>query len=506
MKVAHCPSCGGLVEFRVSSSLVTICEHCHSAIARGDKALEDVGKVADLVDSQSPLKMGLNGNYRGKTYEIVGRVQYQHPAGGVWDEWYLAFGGNRWGWLAEAQGRFYVTFEVPIHSSTEVPSFDQLDVGQVYNLGAKIGALKVGERNEAIAASAEGEIPWQFKPGATLRFADLYGPQQQFATLDYSDAEPRIYVGAEVPLVDLGLASAASSEAKPAREVKGLVLSCPKCGGSLELHAPDAAQRVACPYCNSLLDVDQGNLRYLSTLRPSRIPPLIPLGTTGTFAGTSYTVIGFLVRSVTEEGTVYRWQEYLLYNPSVGFRWLVHSDDHWNFVMPISPGEVDDHHGYAVYSGKTFRLFGGGLATVRSVLGEFYWKVEIGEEVQTRDLIHPPEALSIETAQGEQNVSLGIYARPAEIEQAFGVKNLRRPWSIGMNQPGPSIGFVTLTWIAFAVLMILIDLTLSARKTPVVDQRFLFYALFLISIIPIAALVYRVSFESRRWQNSSVGS
>ena len=38
MKVAHCPSCGGLIEFHVSSSLVTICEHCHSAIARGDKA------------------------------------------------------------------------------------------------------------------------------------------------------------------------------------------------------------------------------------------------------------------------------------------------------------------------------------------------------------------------------------------------------------------------------------------------------------------------------------
>jgi hypothetical protein len=506
MKVAHCPSCGGIIEFHVASSLVTICEHCHSAIARGDKALEDVGKVADLVDSESPLRMGLEGNYRGKTYQIVGRVQYQHPAGGVWDEWYLAFGGNRWGWLAEAQGRFYVTFEVPIHSSTDVPPFDQLEVGQAYNLGARVGVLKVGERNEAVAASAEGEIPWQFKPGVTLRFADLYGANQQFATLDYSDAEPRIYVGAEVPLVDLGLPSGAFSEAKPAREVKGLLLSCPKCGGSLELHAPDAAQRVACPYCNSLLDVEQGNLRYLSTLRPGRIAPLIPLGTTGTYAGTSYTVIGFLVRSVTEEGTIYRWQEYLLYNPSVGFRWLVNSDDHWNFVTPVSPGDVDDHQRYAFFAGKSFRLFGGGLATVRNVLGEFYWKVEVGEEVETRDLIHPPEALSIETAKGEQNISLGTYVRPDEIEKAFGVTNLRRPWSIGMNQPGPAVGFVTLTWIVFAVLMILIDVALSSRKTPVVDQRFLLYALLLISFIPLLVLLYRGSFESRRWQNSNVGS
>jgi Zn finger protein HypA/HybF involved in hydrogenase expression len=283
MKLAHCPACGGLVEFHVASSLVTICEHCHSAIARGDKALEDVGKVADLVDSQSPLQMGLQGNYRGKNYEIVGRVQYQHPAGGVWDEWYMAFGGDRWGWLAEAQGRFYVTFEVPLRSSIGVPAFDELDAGQAYNLG-KIGVLKVGERNQAVAASAQGEIPWQFKPGASLRFADLYGPHAQFATLDYSDAEPRIYVGAEVSIDELGLSKSAFAEQKPPKEVKGLQLNCPKCGGALELHAPDSAQRVACPYCGSLLDVEQGNLRYLSTLKPSRIAPLIPLGTTGTFA------------------------------------------------------------------------------------------------------------------------------------------------------------------------------------------------------------------------------
>jgi hypothetical protein len=503
MKLAHCPACGGLVEFRVASSLVTICEHCHSAIARGDKALEDVGKIADLVDSQSPLRLGLSGNYRGKNYELVGRVQYQHPAGGVWDEWYMAFGGDRWGWLAEAQGRFYVTFGVPLHSSIGVPAFEQIKAGQSYNLG-KIGVLKVGERNEAVAASAEGEIPWQFKPGAAVRFADLYGPQAQFATLDYSDAEPRIYVGAEVALVDLGLPKSAFAEEKPAREVKGLQLNCPKCGGALELHAPDAAQRVTCPYCASLLDVEQGNLKYFKTLKPARIAPLIPLGTTGTLGGTSYTVIGFLVRSVTEEGVVYRWQDYLLYNPSVGFRWLVHSDDHWNFVTPISTGEVDDRKQMAYYAGQSFRLFQTGLATVRHVLGEFYWKVEVGEEVMTRDLIHPPEALSVETGKGEQNISLGVYVGPEEIEKAFGVQNLRRSWSIGMNQPGPAVGPITAMWIGFAILIILIDVVLSSRKTPEVDQRFLFYSLVLISLVPIAALLYRASFETRRWQNSNV--
>jgi hypothetical protein len=74
-----------------------------------------------------------------------------------------------------------------------------------------------------------------------------------------------------------------------------------------------------------------------------------------------------------------------------------------------------------------------------------------------------------------------------------------------MNQPGPAIGFVSVSWIVFAILMIVIDIALSSRKTQAVDQRFLFYALCLISLVPIAVLLYRASFESRRWQNSSIG-
>jgi hypothetical protein len=504
MKVAHCPACGGIVEFHTSTSLVTICDYCHAAVARTDKRLEDLGKVADLAQTESPLRLGLHGVYRGKAYDILGRVQYQHPAGGVWDEWYLAFGGERWGWLAEAQGRFYVTFEVPLKSTINLPGFDQLEVGQHYNLGGKIGVLKVGEKNSAVAASAEGEIPWAFRPGASLQFADLYGPNSQFATLDYSDTEPRIYVGTEVPLSDLGLPAGAFAEKRPAETVRAQQIQCPKCGGPLELHVPDQTQRVACPYCRALLDVEQGNLRYISTLNSTRTQPVIPLGTQGTLGGTSFTVIGFLVRSVTEEGVVYRWQEFLLYNPNVGYRWLARNDDHWTFYQPVPPGDVDDRGPKAIYKGQQFRLFQTGLAIVRNVLGEFYWKVKVGDEVETRDLICPPETLSIETGDGEQNISLGVYVPPEQIQKAFGLKHLRRPWSIAFDQPRPATGFINWSWLLAVILILLIDGALSIRATPDVDQGFLFYALVLVSIIPIIGIIYASSFETRRWLNSNV--
>ena len=117
-----------------------------------------------------------------------------------------------------------------------------------------------------------------------------------------------------------------------------LQVSCPNCGGTLELKAPDVTQRVACPFCNSLLDCTPGKVQVLEALEPGPIQPCIPLGAVGTLVGKSYTVIGFMVRHVALGGVDYPWREFLLYGVGIGFRWLVESDGHWNFVESVPPG------------------------------------------------------------------------------------------------------------------------------------------------------------------------
>ena len=126
---APCHSCAAPVEFKSRTSLVTICPYCQSVVARGDKKLEDHGKVADLVETQSPLSLDVKGKFRGKPFRIVGRVQYQHSAGGVWDEWYAQFPNGKWGWLAEAQGSFYMTFQKKVKDGSGLPSLESLEAG-----------------------------------------------------------------------------------------------------------------------------------------------------------------------------------------------------------------------------------------------------------------------------------------------------------------------------------------------------------------------------------------
>ncbi|MBA3600062.1 MAG: DUF4178 domain-containing protein, partial [Acidobacteria bacterium] len=198
----------------------------------------------------------------------------------------------------------------------------------------------------------------------------------------------------------------------------------------------DKTERVTCPFCNSLLDVNQGNLTFLRSLDKIENPFVLPVGAEGTFSGdVKFKIIGAMVRSVSIEGETYLWHEYLLYNSNAGFRWLVHSDNHWNFVAPVNAAEAVVSGNIVNYNGKSFKIFQDAPARVEYVQGEFYWRVEQGETVRAVDYIAPPLMLSQEITRNEINWSLGTYMTNAEVEEAFGISDLPKPFSVAPNQP-----------------------------------------------------------------------
>jgi len=485
--VANCPSCGGPVEFKSGQSIVVICSYCRSAVARTDRGLNDLGKVAELVETGSPLDVGLRGKWKDQPFELTGRAQLGHEMGGQWDEWYATFSNGWLGWLAEAQGRFYLTFQYQIPEGVAVPTFDQLQLGQPVNGLPWPSPLIVAETGRATALGAKGEIPYLLTPGETYYYADLSGTNRSFGTLDYNQTPPLVFLGQEVTLAEIGITTTRAPEREEHR-VGAAALSCPHCAGPLELRAPDKTERVTCPNCNSLLDVNQGRLEYLKTLEPPSFQPLIPIGTSGEVPEGKMTVIGAMQRSVTIEGVQYFWSEYLLYQPQIGFRWLVQSDNHWNYVRAVPPGEVEESAKFAHYSGKNYKIFQDAQARVESVLGEFYWKVEAGEQVRGIDYVAPPYMLSKEVstiyisdpedpekqrrAAGEINWSLGTYVTVPQIEKAFSVSGLPRPSNVAPNQPYKH-WWVYKYWIAFIVLLLLVGfvtLVISGSTKEVFSQ------------------------------------
>jgi Zn-finger nucleic acid-binding protein len=457
---ANCPSCGAPIEFQNGSTIVLVCPFCRSAVARTDRKLEDLGKVAEIADSESPLKLGLKGSFKGHRFELTGRAQLQHELGGFWDEWYATFSNGWVGWLAEAQGKFYLTFYQPVPQGANLPPFESLQVGQTIEQIPNRTPLMVTEKGTATAVAADGEIPYKLTPNERSDYADLSGRDNAFATIDYSFSPPWAFVGEQVSLADIGLSEAKSGRREP-RKTSAAAMSCPNCGGALSLAAPDKTERVTCPYCSSLLDVNQGNLKYLHALKPSPSPHefVLPIGAEGNLPGdVKYKIIGAMVRSVTIEGEQYFWHEYLLYNSHVGFRWLVHSDNHWNYVEPINAAEVQLNEAFgkatATHNGKTYKIFQDAPAVVEYVQGEFYWRVEQGERVRAIDYVSPPLMLSCEQSANEINWSLGTYMTNAEVEKAFGVSGLPKPFSVAPNQPFTGSFYYTYGLIPLLLLFV----------------------------------------------------
>lgn len=466
MKTA-CPSCGADIEFRYDDSLVRICEYCRAAVLRTDRGVDSLGKVADLVPMASPLRLFADGQLGSQSFILVGMAQLRHQAGGMTQEWYARF-SDSWGWLAEAQGRFYMTFEV---EGATLPAREDLAPGSTVELPTMLGATRtftVGEIGYATYLGVNGELPYRLVPDSSYAFADLSDGEGNFATIDFGDEEddtPKLYVGKQVTLADLHITG---GEIGPSRDEKGTSqrIACPSCNAPVDIRVPDQSLRATCAYCNTLLDVNAGSLTVLGKL--ARKPtPRIPLGSKGTFAEGEMTVIGMVERSAQIEGDWYSFEEYLLYAPVVGFRWLVLSDGHWSYVQPIATGAVEALGDEVRYEGVKLKLFQTAPLRVDTVLGEFYWKVQANEFVNGEDYVAPPAMISRETSQDEETWSLSTYVKHADVLKAFGdkVSIFVSPTGVAPNQPDPMHGVATPLTVAFIALLAL-GILFSSMATP----------------------------------------
>ncbi len=306
-------------------------------------------------------------------------------------------------------------------------------------------------------------------------FADLRTADGHFATLDYSETPPLLFLGAFVQFDELEFKDLRPPDTGPQAKTAGF--NCRNCGAAIELRAVELTKSVACTSCAAIQDPNDPNVLILQEAQArERYVPKIPLGTRGTLNGHAFEVIGYQYRYIVVDDEQYGWDEYPLDNREQGFRYLSEYQGHWNDITTLRVLPVQttaSGRPAARYGGRTFKLFQTASATTDYVLGQFPWRVRAYDVAGVSDYIAPPRLLSAERTDQETTWSLGEYTPGTAIWKAFDLPG-EPPRAVGVfaNQPSPHKGKVAWYWTIFALLVLLVVIaglvrTVSAAREQV---------------------------------------
>ena len=413
-------------------------------VVRHDVNVEAIGQMAQLPPDLSPLQIGAHGEMDGQGFTLIGRARLAYEEGS-WNEWCALFGDGRYGWVAEAQGFFMVSFEIP-----PPENFPGDASGLPINSEIQIEnqSFTVVDCKGSVCLGSDGELPFLAPPNRKATNIDLADNKARFACAEFSEAGVRLFVGRYARFDDLNFSNLrpvpgwSDDAAEPVRN-ETTSLKCPNCGAAISLRAAGFTMSATCGSCGSLIDTATPDLTLIRRAQEKqRKNPQIPIGRRGVLFGVNYEVIGF--QHVKDE--LSGWFEYLLFNPWQGFNWLVTYNGHWSFVRrlfeqpEVKEGIFTGSAAHARFNGETYRIFAASGVTTDYVLGEFYWKVAVGMKANVTDFVNPPRILSREaySNSSEQSWSQGEYIDPEVIEKAFNLDDpLRERIGVYLNQPNP---------------------------------------------------------------------
>ena len=435
-ETVRCPACRSDVSLDLETTCVTVCTRCLSVLERSSVGLRAIGVSGRLRDHGSKLYTGLRFRHKRAYLNVMGRTQPEDGSGNRWDEWYAEQDDGTWAWIAEDQGRYFLT--QPLADAPEVPPLDTLQPGDRVRLQGV--DFTVDERDEGRIRAAEGQIPFFFRLDETYTFVDLSAPGGRFATLDGSHDPPRVYLGQELSSADFvfpHVGDPTSRPPPPTGEKTAVEAKCGKCTKSIQIRVPAETVRVFCPACGQGHDVDAGTVTLARGVGrdPANRTPLLAFGKQGVLEGEKVTVVGWMRRSVKVEGVFYPWDEYLLAVDGGGFRWLVVNRGHLTVGRPVPAGEVSPVGDEVEIGGASFERFSRGQPVVDLALGEFNWRVNPGESSFAQDWVRAPYAISREQQGTEANWVLSKHLETAAFEAAFPGVRAPSAEGVGMTEP-----------------------------------------------------------------------
>lgn len=490
-KVVNCPSCGGPQDIKNPVVVQATCEYCQTVFLLEGESVTDTGKKSRLMPAISGFRIGLTGKLSGKSFDVIGRVQYKYTEKnsneqsrelGQWDEWYLELSDSSTVWISEDMGELIL--ESPVDYSGEINE-STITPGQNITVAGKDYQIK--ETGNAICSGAEGNLPFQVIPDETYAFADgISLTDNSFVTIEFDELrDSNVFTGQYLTKDQLSYQKEINAEQKSNNKA----YRCPSCGSPLEMHNLEVTDcSVTCAACGTLSQFSQETAVIMGKVEPELAEVFqLELGSSGVLNGKEWIIVSRQRKEWYEEGESGYELEYLLYNSEESYLWLAEADGHYYLSRPAEEKPYSSllegsyfPKSYVKIGNSGYKFFEAGKMTVTYVDGVLPWFSTIGEATRYADVIQPPFMVSEEQllrddgSTGEIEYYSSVYLDYREVEKGFGI-TLPRPYGVSAAQPFKTIPFQKLISIGSALIGVLLLITscnLSSKGDNVLNEVF----------------------------------
>lgn len=213
----------------------------------------------------------------------------------------------------------------------------------------------------------------------------------------------------------------------------GNEVNCPKCHKQITVHLRALSQYAVCPSCKTTVNLLKGSTG--KSFGKKHGLNIFKMGDKGVIDEVEYKVVGQM--TLKEKGSIYKWEEFTLYNPLKGFAWLTVFEGHWIFLKITKdyPRELSNNVNNIRNDEIVYKRFLDYETELHCAQGEFEYNPEEVEEYHYNEYIAPPRIL-IECKRPNEVFWLeGKHIDANEVKKAFNPFSMPIQKGIGAVQP-----------------------------------------------------------------------
>lgn len=426
-----CPECTRTIAIKSYATNVIICPYCYAPVQKLERYLKGRINLVIAKDVLTPVQIGTYGKWNDKKFEIIGRVRCVYNEGFT-NNWTMLFDDDTIKMLVEDCGEYAVYEQVTLESNVYFSRVSHMDYG-ADTVELNPGKQYILERKSFCAdMEVEGET-WLFDEDRKFHCLEV-GAQGggRYALIETGTKDYITFKIHHLALAEL--------ECKELRKLQvGEVtkeVSCTNCKTTVPLYAWPFTNSYTCTACGGGHVLSGPDSKYRRRM-PLNRNPAIPLYAKGHIRGTEYQLIGFAEK---EDDESYKWREYTLFNPAVGYAYLSEYNGHWLFLKETANAPIVKSHNTTAfnYSGSTFRLFNQYRYSVVDCRGEFADDMLGKNKPSCREYIDPPLLWSREIETNGMYWFQGSHISRNELYDAFG-KNISLPFTVGVGSVQPAM-------------------------------------------------------------------